>query len=379
MTWESLGVMGKIPKTCKADRECPNGRVCARPEYNDTRQVCCDHKIGAFSHYVCTYLPEGKQCGTDGENSNAVCASGLCKNGVCASNREGKLVVSIHITHHAGTFVCHAAQYNNVATPKKACMTKGIDMNFDKWKHQYGFYSLEYRKPPTIPLSHGHWERQDVISIVIMRHHMDRLLAGDAMAEDQYGKPPARTSQQWWDYANDDQYTNNFALRMLRGGGITKVGLERAKTLLNHMTYIMDQACLNENMERLGQELGWGMTTLFKNFRAKEKKRKNRASARERIGNDTLYEYLLERNKYDIELYEWSKQKSLVVCGNNATQSIRVSPQLEMLFPDRLSHVQLPPNTAPHVTLAVALGFVFVLYKLKFQVQKLKTEIKDTE
>jgi hypothetical protein len=387
MTWDILNIQGKRKTNtlCKADSDCSNGRVCARPEYNDTRQICCDNKVGAFSHYVCTSLPEGKQCGTDGENSHALCASGLCKNGVCAKQQH-KLVVSIHITHHAGTFVCHAAQYNHVDTPPNACMTKSLDMNFDTWKRQYGFYSLEYRKPPSeyhpplTPLSHGNWEHPDVVSIVVMRHPMDRLLAGDAMAENLYGKPPARTAQQWWDYANDDHYTNNYALRIFSQGDTTEVGLEKAKRLLNRMTYIMDQACLNENMAKLGQELGWDTTTLFRKFRILDLKRKNRSSARERIGNDTLYDYLVERNKNDIELYEWSKTKSLVVCGANgtATQSITLPQQLEMIIPDRLVPVNLPPNTAPQLTLAVAIGLVLVLCKFKVRGKRFKTSLKAT-
>jgi hypothetical protein len=38
---------------------------------------------------------------------------------------------------------------------------------------------------------------------------------------------------------------------------------------------------------------------------------------RDRFGNDTLYEYVKRRFRRDIELYEWSKKRSIVVCNNN--------------------------------------------------------------
>jgi len=37
---------------------------------------------------------------------------------------------------------------------------------------------------------------------------------------------------------------------------------------------------------------------------------------RDRFGNDTLYEYVKKRFRRDIELYEWSKERSIVVCND---------------------------------------------------------------
>ena len=37
-------------------------------------------------------------------------------------------------------------------------------------------------------------------------------------------------------------------------------------------------------------------------------------SVRERLNNDTLYEYLQQRFRRDIELYEWSKNQSIIQC-----------------------------------------------------------------
>lgn len=314
-------------------------------------------------------------------------------------NNSPPLVVSIHITHHAGTFLCHAAEYNNVSTPPKACITKGLtNLQFDYWRKRYGYFALEYRKPPLIPLQYGKWnDPSRIVSIVIMRHPMERLLAGDAMAEARYGKPSHRTSLQWWKYAHDDAYTNNYALRVFSGGDTTtEKGLEMAKSLLSKMTYIMDQECLNDNMAVLGEKLGWKMNKLFQRFQAKDRMRQKRQSARERIANDTLYDFLVKRNKNDIALYEWSKSKSLVVCSggdesNNTTVSgkgrhtvvnttLESLSRVEMIMPDRLGHVSTVSEIqSPQLlTLALALGLVFALSLRKWRGKRQKTAMKAT-
>jgi hypothetical protein len=43
---------------------------------------------------------------------------------------------------------------------------------------------------------------------------------------------------------------------------------------------------------------------------------KHHAPLRDRFGNDTLYENVKTMFRRDIELYEWSKTHSIVVCNN---------------------------------------------------------------
>ena len=43
---------------------------------------------------------------------------------------------------------------------------------------------------------------------------------------------------------------------------------------------------------------------------------KEHAPLRDRFGNDTLYEHVKRRFRRDIELYEWSKSRSIVVCDS---------------------------------------------------------------
>ncbi len=67
-------------------------------------------------------------------------------------------------------------------------------------------------------------------------------------------------------------------------------------------------------MEALGAQLALDITRdSFESHLHHEHK-----SARERINNETLYEYLLEKFRYDIALYEWSKKLSVVKCRNLA-------------------------------------------------------------
>jgi hypothetical protein len=46
---------------------------------------------------------------------------------------------------------------------------------------------------------------------------------------------------------------------------------------------------------------------------------KQHAPLKDRFGNDTLYEYVKRRFRRDIELYEWSKERSIVVCATNSS------------------------------------------------------------
>ena len=96
---------------------------------------------------------------------------------------------------------------------------------------------------------------------------------------------------------------------------ISSEGLQSAKKLLNRMDYILDQDCLNENLRQFSQDIGWDHTYDL------SKPGPHHEPARDRIHNDSIYEYLRAKNQFDIELYEWSKQKSLVVCPANTNAS----------------------------------------------------------
>jgi hypothetical protein len=106
------------------------------------------------------------------------------------------------------------------------------------------------------------------------------------------------------------------------------------------MTYVLDQACLNENLLQLTKVLGWNNTADLGGGTVR------RPSARERLGNDTLWEFLRERNANDIALYEWSKKRSLVVCD-----TLENVTALESNVHEAKSRVANIVGTEPFVTL----------------------------
>ena len=73
------------------------------------------------------------------------------------------------------------------------------------------------------------------------------------------------------------------------------------------MVFVLDQACLNEGLVALGKELGISPPKL--------RPPKHHSSARERINDPALYDFIKRQMQRDIELYEWSKGISLVTCN----------------------------------------------------------------
>lgn len=124
----------------------------------------------------------------------------------------------------------------------------------------------------------------------------------------------------WWEYANS-KCTDNFALRILtdeecviNGAETNETCVDSAKALLKRFTFILDQACLNESIIAMGKVLKLNITE--KDFEDKHFHHVHVASVRERLNNDTLYEYLQQRFRRDIELYEWSKNQSIIQCNS---------------------------------------------------------------
>ena len=186
--------------------------------------------------------------------------------------------------------------------------------------------------------------------MIVMRDPIERFLAGGRCGPYHEGKekgldgdPTNDPENQalFWEYANAE-CADNYALRVLvnddhciNGADTSLACLESAKNLLKRFTFIIDQACLNDSLVAVGKELHLNITD--SEFRHSLNKLRNRpTSLKERIKNDTLYEFLQHRFRRDIELYQWSKTKSIVQCevddslsqsnadkshGNNAGQA----------------------------------------------------------
>ena len=245
------------------------------------------------------------------------------------------LIYSTHITHHAGTFLCGAMSKLG-PTPSSACH------GGDNWPTNISITSkrFEWYLNPTsvmveqlrpyfhfINSEHSRWamlqnsidfEYENLLSIIVMRHPIDRFLAGGKCGKfhqtirgDPTGTP--EDNIEWWEYANSD-CADNYALRILapEGDCCTEDDLSATKALLKRYTFIIDQDCLDESLEALEDKLNLTSPPDVDSF---QHLHKVHASARERIGNETLWQFLNQKFQYDIALYEWSKKHSIVKCS----------------------------------------------------------------
>ena len=264
------------------------------------------------------------------------------------------------------------------------------------------------------PLKETNWEHPKLLSIVITRDPLSRLLAGSAMTKRKYTgyNTGNMLHERWWDYIAKDynKNTDNFFLRMIgnyprtinnknenensnnnktrnrnrnrklsktdRIGRLTKKDLiiiekemaikkqneiyvsksvkdmlklypsyltksdyDSAVEQLNRYTIVLDIQCLNDGIIELSKLLGLNTTNIIsiltkkqqthgttysttnsdtnsnKNSTTTNTRNKGKhLTTRQRIGYDDVYQYLVEKNYWDIKLYEYSKNISLVRC-----------------------------------------------------------------
>jgi len=238
------------------------------------------------------------------------------------------LMLHSHITHHGGTSLCNWAKENG-ATPAFACVygdnwPKGLPNARDKtpWtfhetneyvpllrKH---FHLVSWEYTITNPLRSFHatnWLHPNLVSVIVMRDPLDRL-----QSEQEAPRGTNVSEIDWINYANG-YHTNNYALRTLTNKeGCVKAAdtgddcLWLAKRLLRQFTVVIDQACFDESMEALSKMLNL-------TYNKRDPVWHSHPPARERIGYDDVYDFLVRRNRKDIELYEWSKSISIVNCS----------------------------------------------------------------
>ena len=369
------------------------------------------------------------------------------KNRQIENYRKGVgLMLNIHPTHHAGTTFCQLIGrngINNSMSPSFACMgdkdnimynTTTTITNLDDIhklellnnKLYNNTYHNEYGGDGKFPWSYNetnnninsireyfsmiswefdgkninntknklhiledtNWDHPRLVSVIITRNPISRLLAGDGLVSKLYpgydNRPVSTLSyEDWWEYVTDETIpsTNNFFLRILSGDKwiknskkqqelkedtklkknrteseiqqqqrpilfLNQSSYEHAIKVLNRFTIVLDIECLNEGMMQLAKLLHLNTTKINDIVTADYKKshkhdaldtthpenennnNNNSTTAaaaaaatatknniiRERIGYDDVYNYLLEKNKWDILLYEYSKNISLVRC-----------------------------------------------------------------
>eukprot|EP00040_Diaphanoeca_grandis_P012769 m.64640 g.64640 ORF g.64640 m.64640 type:complete len:282 (-) comp23456_c0_seq2:154-999(-) len=237
------------------------------------------------------------------------------------NDRAHSVLMNIHITHHAGTQFCALARQNG-KVPSTACnvdhKTNGYVFQVESWAKEWDTIGWEFKSKPNPPLETHQWEHPHVISVIIMRNPLERLLSGDGMVSSEFGNHPTMLNpDQMWAYANS-KYTDNYALSILSGGDSSETGLFRAKDLLRRFTYVLDLTCLDDGLLALCNALHWECGALTE----KSGLHRHHKSLEERYTNKTLLAFLTKRNKYDLELYHWSKTLSLVECEETLDGSV---------------------------------------------------------
>jgi hypothetical protein len=188
------------------------------------------------------------------------------------------------------------------------------------------FCSWEFgrSKFPDPALRETDFESPYLVSVIIMRDPISRALAGDGRINKLYpGLQEGNiTIDQWWNFSKIERETNNFALTRLAGptccshsdrqccDGVSKPKyLNDAKDLLKRFTFVLDIACLAEGIQALADILGIEIIPEPKGSVHEHQ------PIEQRIPYPEVLDYLRERNRFDIKLYEWSKTISLVDCS----------------------------------------------------------------
>eukprot|EP00527_Entomoneis_sp_CCMP2396_P001424 CAMPEP_0198140706 /NCGR_PEP_ID=MMETSP1443-20131203/3841_1 /TAXON_ID=186043 /ORGANISM="Entomoneis sp., Strain CCMP2396" /LENGTH=226 /DNA_ID=CAMNT_0043803221 /DNA_START=347 /DNA_END=1027 /DNA_ORIENTATION=+ len=221
------------------------------------------------------------------------------------------------------------AEEYRTSTKQKPWKYEDTGRNIQIVRKYFKFISQEFgarsvaRNNYVTRISSTNWEHPKLVSVMIVRDPISRLLSGGGSINMDFGNEETRTHEQWWAYANQSygqrqsHKTNNFNLHFLtnqtgccQGKSTDPIHLEAAMALLQRFTYVLDQECLERGMQAMSKDLG------FKLSPGRRKPPNRQESYRERIGYDDVYQFLMERNKLDIELYQWAKQITLVKCNN---------------------------------------------------------------
>ena len=253
------------------------------------------------------------------------------------------LMLLIHITHHAGTTFCKKFAAMNGKTPPFACFSGGpsefppqltnlttgryipwdaaaTESNIDAIRPYFHMIAWEFGISGTgrRTLSETDWENERLLSVIVIRNPIDRLLAGDGVVLREYGDEQNRTAKEWDEWSKEPRHNNNFALRILsdskqccNGKNTSNEFLHMGQDLMKRFTVVLDQDCFDDNLLELASVLNL-------TYKPTHLPVKSEIPARDRFHNDTLYEYMLEKNTMDLRLYEWSKNLSLVQCNNTA-------------------------------------------------------------
>lgn len=179
--------------------------------------------------------------------------------------------------------------------------------------------SFEYSPWPPGPLSTMNWEHVNLTSVYIIRHPLSRMLAHDAWTHKSHPTVEDGTADNatWMDFARKSVNADNYALHVLSDNGCCNGSatdpkyLEEAKELVSRFTFVLDIGCLDTSMLALADLLGF--QDLLDTSTWKPDVHHDPPGSRIPAG---VYEYLVEKNRLDLELYEFAKARALVDCSS---------------------------------------------------------------
>jgi hypothetical protein len=256
------------------------------------------------------------------------------------------LLINVHITHHAGTTVCGKlgravnarrpapsfaclldyktlssnatwnATYNPALRPWRYNETDGMIQAVVPDFHMISWEFSHINVPRERPLADTDWEHPQLVSILVVRDPMSRMLARDGWVSKKFPGLLHRdgdTEEEWWEFAHHTR-NDNFALRILAGGtccsgaNTSRAFLTQAQELVSRFSFVVDIACLNESLYVIAALTGLSMRPL--------KPSHAYPPMQERFYNMEIYNYLRDVNQLDIELYEWARQRAVVQCDS---------------------------------------------------------------
>jgi len=181
-----------------------------------------------------------------------------------------------------------------------------------------------------LPIVSMPWESNKITFITAFRHPISRMFATDGKVDKGPLFPEVRDKRMTpksWENFTASSLSDNWLLRHVLGIPInnqrqlTRMDLEHAKWRLRQFTFILITEWLKESWSVLCEMMRWtdcdhygrierGECTKEECSHSYSRRKRYRAgqrdSNRKMIMNDTIYSDLLERNQYDIELYDYA-------------------------------------------------------------------------
>jgi hypothetical protein len=236
------------------------------------------------------------------------------------------MIVYMHVTHNAGTTVLGLAKKNvmlmpdNVGSIWNPCekvnsytasscsfpykqIADGLAQANAYLESNMDLVSIEHVLPASGPFD-TIWESPGLVFVTTMRHPIGRILSGDGTKGFNEKKKGDYSRWAW------TQMANNYNVRCFTGRfgtvSLTRQDLEVAKYRLRQFSVVFILEWMTESLKLACTVLRWQNCKV-----APPTKSKGHESPRSRIGNDTVYSFLVERNSLDVELYHYAVELNL--------------------------------------------------------------------